>query len=70
MSKFTYDLDKLPTKDELEEMGHEEVRGFLEYIRKLNHALGNGTLEAVKNTRKKCKDLIKFAGELDATLKK
>lgn len=60
----------LPDKDEIKEMGPEELEDLLKYLKELNHSLGNGTLERVKNCTKVCKDMIKLAGELDADLKR
>ena len=64
-----YDIKHLPSKDEIEQMSAEEVQGLLEFIKKLNHDLGNGTLEALRASKQKVKAMVELAGELDACLK-
>lgn len=68
MTNELLDID-LPKKEEVEEMNSDELQDLIKYLKELNHALGNGTMTAVKGWKKEYQNMIKLAGELDANLK-
>lgn len=62
-------IKELPTEEEMKELSPEELEYLLIHLKELNHKLGNGTLTTLKECTRRCEEMVKLAGDINAQLK-